>query len=82
MTKQPTTIRGLHHAAYRCRNSAETRAFYEDFLELPLVEALPINTTATGRQAKVLHTFYQMAEGRCRHPWDQRSHLYTFHLFS
>lgn len=60
-----TDIQGLHHAAYRCRNSAETRAFYEDFLELPLVEAFPIGTTATGREARVLHTFYQMADGSC-----------------
>ncbi len=60
-----TEIRGLHHAAYRCRNSETTRQFYEDFLELPLVEAFPINTTATGRKANVLHTFYQMANGGC-----------------
>ncbi len=58
-------IKGLHHAAYRCRDSEETRAFYEDFLELPLVEAFPITTTATGRGANVLHTFYQMADGSC-----------------
>jgi extradiol dioxygenase family protein len=25
-------IRKLHHNAYRCRDSEETRAFYEDFL--------------------------------------------------
>jgi catechol 2,3-dioxygenase-like lactoylglutathione lyase family enzyme len=61
----PISIKGLHHAAYSCRSSTETRAFYEDFLELPLVEAFPINTTATGRQANVLHTFYQMADGSC-----------------
>ena len=60
-----TDIKGLHHAAYRCRDSEQTRAFYEDFLELPLVEAFPINTTATGRAANVLHTFYQMADGSC-----------------
>ena len=58
-------IQGLHHAAYRCKNSEETRAFYEDFLELPLVEAFPIGTTASGREARVLHTFYQMADGSC-----------------
>nr|HIA88594.1 VOC family protein [Gammaproteobacteria bacterium] len=23
-------IKGLHHNAYRCRNSEETRCFYED----------------------------------------------------
>ncbi len=60
-----TAIQGLHHAAYRCRDSAATRAFYEDFLELPLVEAFPIETTATGRETRVLHTFYQMADGSC-----------------
>ena len=58
-------IKGLHHAAYRCANSEATRAFYEDFLELPLVEAFPINTTATGRETDVLHTFYQMQNGGC-----------------
>lgn len=65
MNDQSSAIRGLHHAAYRCRDSEETRAFYEDFLGLPLVEAFPINTTATGRDANVLHTFYQMADGSC-----------------
>lgn len=58
-------IEQLHHAAYRCRDSEETRAFYEDFLELPLVEALGIGTTETGRDANVLHTFFQMANGAC-----------------
>ena len=27
-------IKGLHHNAYRCRDSEETRKFYEDFLGL------------------------------------------------
>ncbi len=58
-------IKGLHHAAYRCKNSEETRRFYEDFLGLPLVDALEINTTATGREANVLHTFFAMADGSC-----------------
>ncbi len=64
-TTSSVSIKGLHHAAYRCANSEDTRAFYEDFLELPLVEALPIGTTATGRAADVLHTFYQMDNGGC-----------------
>ena len=58
-------IQGLHHTAYRCRDSEETRAFYEDFLGLPLVNAFEINTTKTGRAAKVLHSFYAMADGSC-----------------
>jgi len=57
------TIKGLHHAAYRCRDSEETRRFYEDFLGLPLAEALEISTTKSGRDANVLHTFYEMGDG-------------------
>jgi len=58
-------IKGLHHNAYRCRDTEETRQFYEDFLELPLIEALKIGETKTGREANVLHTFYQMDDGSC-----------------
>lgn len=56
-------IRGFHHIAYRCRDSEETRKFYEDFLGLELAEAMPIGTTATGRNARVLHTFYRLEDG-------------------
>lgn len=56
-------IKGLHHNAYRCRDSAETRAFYEDFLGLPLSGTLVINETKSGRATKVLHTFYRMDDG-------------------
>ena len=60
-----TMIKGLHHNAYRCRDTEETRQFYEGFLELPLIEALKIGETKTGREANVLHTFYQMDDGSC-----------------
>ena len=56
-------IRGLHHNAYRCRDSAETRAFYEDFLGLPLAGTLEIGETKTGRGTRTLHTFYEMDDG-------------------
>ena len=59
------TIKGLHHAAYRCRDTEQTRQFYEDFLGLPLVEVLPIEETKTGRTTRVLHSFFQMADGSC-----------------
>tara|TARA_Y100001968_G_scaffold239987_1_gene223507 strand:- start:11 stop:406 length:396 start_codon:yes stop_codon:yes gene_type:complete len=61
--KTDVDIKGLHHAAYRCRDSEETRAFYEDFLGLPLADAFEIRTTQTGRKTAVLHTFFQMADG-------------------
>jgi len=56
-------IKGLHHNAYRCWDSEETRRFYEDFLGLPLASALAIKTTKTGDKANVLHTFYRMDDG-------------------
>jgi catechol 2,3-dioxygenase-like lactoylglutathione lyase family enzyme len=58
-------IKGLHHNAYRCRDSEETRRFYEGFLGLPLVAALRIGETMTGRRTDVLHTFYRMGDGSC-----------------
>ena len=58
-------IKGLHHSAYRCRDSEETRKFYEDFLGLKLVGTLDIKETKTARKSSVLHTFYQMADGSC-----------------
>jgi catechol 2,3-dioxygenase-like lactoylglutathione lyase family enzyme len=56
-------IHKLHHAAYRCRDSEETRRFYEDFLGLTFAGVLEINQTKTGRDTATLHTFYRMDDG-------------------
>jgi catechol 2,3-dioxygenase-like lactoylglutathione lyase family enzyme len=56
-------IRKLHHNAYRCRDSEQTRAFYEDFLGLPLAGTLEIKETKSGRQTNTLHTFYRLDDG-------------------
>jgi catechol 2,3-dioxygenase-like lactoylglutathione lyase family enzyme len=56
-------IKGLHHNAWRCRDSEETRRFYEDFLGLKFAGALEIAETKTGRRTRVLHTFYRMGDG-------------------
>ena len=56
-------IRGLHHNAYRCRNSEETRRFYEDFLGLPLAGTLEITETKSDRPTSTLHTFYRLGDG-------------------
>ena len=58
-------IKALHHNAYRCRDSEETRRFYEDFLGLPLVNAFNIRETKSGRTTDVLHSFYRMDDGSC-----------------
>ncbi len=58
-------IRGLHHSAYRCRDSEETRKFYEDFLGLKLVGSLAIKDSPGADRPDVLHTFFQMDDGSC-----------------
>ena len=58
-------LKGLHHNAYRCRDSEETRRFYSDFLGLPLVNAFQIRETKSGRATKTLHSFYQLDDGSC-----------------
>jgi catechol 2,3-dioxygenase-like lactoylglutathione lyase family enzyme len=56
-------IKGLHHNAYRCRDSEETRKFYEEFLGLPLAASLEIFETKTGRDTRAMHTFYRLDDG-------------------
>ena len=71
-------IQGLHHNAYRCRNSEETRTFYEDFLELPLANAFEIKETKTGRETRALHTFYRMADGSFLAFFDEKQTPFEF----
>src|SRR5260370_21887206 len=52
-------IKGVHHNAYRCRDSEETRIFYEDFLGLRLVSDFEID------KGNALHTFFEMDDGSC-----------------
>ncbi len=56
-------IRKLHHSAYRCRDSEETRRFYEDFPGLSLAGTLEIKETKSGRKTGTLHTFYELGDG-------------------
>ncbi|NRF69723.1 VOC family protein [Aquincola sp. S2] len=56
-------IKGLHHNAYRCRDSEQTRRFYEGFLGLPLAGTLEIGETKSGRKTETLHTFYRLGDG-------------------
>jgi catechol 2,3-dioxygenase-like lactoylglutathione lyase family enzyme len=56
-------LKKLHHNAYRCRDSEQTRQFYEDFLGLRLACTLEISETKTGRRTETLHTFYELDDG-------------------
>jgi catechol 2,3-dioxygenase-like lactoylglutathione lyase family enzyme len=65
-------IKGLHHNAYRCRDSEETRAFYEDFLGLRMVSAFEIN------EGRALHTFFEMDDGSCLAFFEVPGSLFDF----
>jgi len=57
-------IHGLHHFAWRCRDSEETRAFYEDLLGLPLVHVIKADRVpSTGEYCPYVHIFFQMRDG-------------------
>jgi catechol 2,3-dioxygenase-like lactoylglutathione lyase family enzyme len=81
-------IKGLHHNAYRCRDSEETRRFYEDFLGLPLSHTLEIKETLSGRKTETLHTFYRLGDGSCLAFFEapdmsfdfKRQHDYDLHI--
>jgi catechol 2,3-dioxygenase-like lactoylglutathione lyase family enzyme len=81
-------IKKLHHNAYRCRDSEETRQFYEDFLGLRLACALEIGETKTGRKTSVLHTFYELDDRSFlaffeapEQPFDfKKQHDYDLHI--
>jgi len=57
-------IRGVHHTAFRCRDAAETRRFYEGVLGLPLAAALAFDEEpGTGAPLKYMHLFFEMGDG-------------------
>jgi glyoxylase I family protein len=72
MTEAFVPVLGLHHFAWRCRDSEETRAFYEDLLGLPLVHVIRSDVVpSTGEHCPYVHIFFRMADG---------SHLAFFDL--
>ncbi len=57
-------VRGLHHFAYRCKDTEETRRFYEDILGLPLVHVIrEEHVPSTGEYCPYVHIFFQMTDG-------------------
>ncbi len=70
-------VLGLHHSAYRCRDSEETRAFYEDKVGFPLVMALELDAQATtGMDVRYMHTFFDIGS---HHP-DEPTYLAFFEV--
>jgi len=57
-------VQKLNHVAYRCRDAAETVAFYRDILGLKLAHALTNDRVpSTQEDAPHCHLFFEMADG-------------------
>ena len=59
-------IKGLHHNAYRCRDSEETRRVYEEFLGLPLAHTLEITVSVASGRLRIVTSVH--ASGGCEVP--------------
>ncbi|WP_199553687.1 VOC family protein [Sandaracinobacteroides hominis] len=58
------SLKGVHHAAFRCRDAAETREFYEGKLGLPVAAALFIEQEpSSGKAHPYVHIFFEMPDG-------------------
>lgn len=63
MQHPPDPILRMHHAAWRCRDAEETRAFYEDLLGLPLAHIVRADTVpSTGEYCPYVHLFFQLPD--------------------
>jgi catechol 2,3-dioxygenase-like lactoylglutathione lyase family enzyme len=57
-------IRGVHHTAWRCRDAAETRWFYETVCGLELEAALAFKEApGSGLPLRYMHLFFKMGDG-------------------
>ena len=63
-TPLATTLKGIHHSAYRCRDAGETRAFYEDVLGLPLAAVVQEEKEpGSGLPNPFVHLFFRLPDG-------------------
>lgn len=54
----------VHHAAYRCRDAAQTRWFYEEVLGLPLAAAMVFDHVSGMEEKRdYMHLFFQLGDG-------------------
>ena len=63
MTDAPV-LAGIHHVAYRCRDAAQTVAFYQDVLGMDFKLAIAENTVpSTGAPDPYMHVFLDAGGG-------------------
>ena len=63
MTTARNLVRHIHHHAYACWDSEETRHFYEDILEMPLIETVVIEDPVRNDGSRYCYTFFEIGDG-------------------
>lgn len=63
-TAARSSLRGMYHFAYPCRDAEETRAFYEDVIGLPLVHCMQVESVpSSGDPGPYAHIFFELGDG-------------------
>ena len=62
-TSAGNPVKHIHHHAFACRDSEETRHFYEDILGMRLVTTVVMDDPFLQDGSQYCHTFYEMADG-------------------
>ena len=63
MTMADNPVRQIHHHAYACWDSEDTRHFYEDILGMPLIATVVLEDPLRNDGSRYCHTFFEIADG-------------------
>jgi catechol 2,3-dioxygenase-like lactoylglutathione lyase family enzyme len=63
MEMTPSPVRHILHQAYACWDSEETRHFYEDILEMPLIATVVIEDPFRTDGSGYCYTFFEIGDG-------------------
>jgi glyoxylase I family protein len=63
MTLADNPVKRMHHHAYACWDSEETRHFYEDILGMPLIATIVFDDPLRDDGSRYCHTVFQIADG-------------------
>jgi len=63
LTAAGNPVRHIHHQAYACWDSEETRHFYEDILEMPLIATVVIDDPLRNDGLGYCYTFFEIGDG-------------------
>jgi|ERR1700730_82022 len=63
LTAADKPVRHIHHHAYACWDSEETRHFYEDILGMPLIATMMLEDPLRKDGSRYCHTCFEIADG-------------------